>query len=246
MPDTVDARRYDYDPKQGILVSRMPTQLHSIFISSVVTEIRRRLDSIAENGDTISKAFSREIVPMASARIDLLGLEEEDGKQKIRHDPDFSFQHLEAQWAGVVLELSYPEKRRALPHLADDYILGSGGNVRILVALDLDTNTKAVTISTWRPILVKGNQEEAIHLEVALTIDREVFRDEFGNPNPDPNAGLRLNLEDFGPQCLTEGLPAETSVFIDAATLSRTLTRAEHESMVKEDCGSQIRKPNTQ
>lgn len=33
----------------------------------------------------------------------------------------------------------------------------------------------------------------------------EVFRDEFGAPNLSPDAGLKLELEDFAPEILADG-----------------------------------------
>jgi hypothetical protein len=41
-----------------------------------------------------------------------------------RHDLDAQFQHSEAQYPGVVIEMSYSQKQRDLSHIADDYILG--------------------------------------------------------------------------------------------------------------------------
>src|SRR5271163_1007145 len=99
-----DVRRYDYDSERACLVSRRPTVLHSMFMSFVVQEITKRLDDIAENGDVASSTFAQKIHGVGSARIDLLGTEEQEGKPKMRRDPDFSFQHREARWPGVVLE----------------------------------------------------------------------------------------------------------------------------------------------
>lgn len=193
----------------------------------VVTEIKNRIDDIVRNGDPASRIFAREILGMGSSNIDLLGTETQEGKPKMRRDPDYSFQHREARWAGVVLELCYPLKRRALPHLADDYLLETDGNIRILVGIDLDTYTKKGTISTWQPLFKKDDRGVIVELEAALVIDEEVFRDRYGNPNQDPESGLHLDLEDFGPTDLTVDLESEIPIFIDSATLCLFLARAE-------------------
>jgi hypothetical protein len=208
-------------------VSRRPTVLHSCFMSFVVQEIAKRLDDIAKNGDLASSTFAQKIRGMGSARIDLLGSEDQEGKPKMRRNPDFSFQHQEARWAGVVLELSHPMKRRAVPHLADDYLLETYGDIRILVGIDLDTDTKRGCISTWQPLFKRNDQGVIIELEAALVRDGEVFRDKYGNANPDPESGLRLDLEDFGPTDLTVDLISKVPVFIDSATLCLCLARAE-------------------
>ncbi|KAH9203478.1 hypothetical protein DL95DRAFT_472348 [Leptodontidium sp. 2 PMI_412] len=54
------------------------------------------------------------------------------------HDPDGQFQHADAQFPGVVIEVSYSQKKRDLPHLADDYILGSDTNIQVVVGLDIE------------------------------------------------------------------------------------------------------------
>lgn len=211
-PFNADTQRYDYDSERGCLVSRRPTVLQSCFMSFVVQEITKKLDDIEKNGDLVSSTFAQKIHGMGSARIDLLGTEEQEGKPKMRRDPDFSFQHIEARWPGVVLELSYPLKRRTLPHLADDYLLETDGNIRMLVGIDLDTDTKRGTISTWQPLFKRNKQGVIVELEAALVRDGEVFRDKYGNANQDPESGIYLDLEDFGPTNLTVDLISEISV----------------------------------
>jgi hypothetical protein len=201
--------------------------LHNCFVSFVAQEITKKLDEIAMSGDPAASAFAQKICSMGSARIDLLGTEEKEGKPKMRRDPDFSFRHRDGRWAGVVLELSYPSKRRALPHLADDYLLETDGNIRMLVGLDLDTDTKRGTISTWQPNFKRNEQGVIVELEAALVRDAEVFRDKLGNANQDPESGLHLDLEDFGPPDLTVDLIDEVPIFIDSATLCLLLAQAE-------------------
>jgi len=38
-----------------------------------------------------------------------------------------------------------------LPSLADDYILGSDGNIRAVVGVDVDYTGKRATLLIWRP-----------------------------------------------------------------------------------------------
>ncbi len=222
-----DVERYNYDSERACLVSRRPTVLHSCFMSLVAREIITRIHEIAESDDLASSSFAKNIHGMGSARLDLLGTEQQEGKPKMRRDPDYSFKHYEARWPGVVLELSYPAKRRALPHLADDYLLETNGDIRILVGLDLDTVTKRATISTWQPQFKRNEQGVITEMEAALVRDEEVFRDKYGNANADPEAGLHLDLEDFGPTDLTVDLIAEVPIFVDSARLCLLLAQAE-------------------
>jgi hypothetical protein len=55
-------------------------------------------------------------------------------------------------YPGVVVEVSYSQKRRDLSRLADDYILGSDAEIRAVVGIDLDyRGGKRATLSVWCP-----------------------------------------------------------------------------------------------
>jgi hypothetical protein len=43
------------------------------------------------------------------------------------------------------------QKRKDLPRLADDYILGSDGNICAVIGLDIEYRGKMATLSVWRP-----------------------------------------------------------------------------------------------
>ena len=51
----------------------------------------------------------------------------------------------------MVIEVSYSQKRKDLPRLADDYILGSDGNIRLVVGIDIEYRSKCATLSMSRP-----------------------------------------------------------------------------------------------
>ncbi|KAK5011334.1 hypothetical protein LTR28_003885 [Elasticomyces elasticus] len=55
-----------------------------------------------------------------------------------RREPDISFQHVDAKYPGVIIEVSYSQKMKDLPHLADDYLLGSDGSIRAMVIRNED------------------------------------------------------------------------------------------------------------
>jgi hypothetical protein len=120
----------------------MPTLLHDQFIEDVVDEIKAQLRSI----QGASAAFAKEIRSPGSATIKFR--DQEYGK----HDPDAQFRHPKAQYPGVVIEVSFSQKRKDLARIADDYILGSDGNIRAVVGLDIEyKGSKEATLSVWRP-----------------------------------------------------------------------------------------------
>ena len=53
------------------------------------------------------------------------------------HQPDASFQHFEAQYPGVILELSYSQEKKNLSRLANKYILGSDADIRVVSGIDV-------------------------------------------------------------------------------------------------------------
>jgi len=78
----------------------MPGSLHESLESYITQDILRQLDTIAQSGSP-SAVFVGDIENSISAEINF-----EDTKYG-SHQPDASFQHFEAQYPGVIFELSY-------------------------------------------------------------------------------------------------------------------------------------------
>ena len=150
----------------------MITQLHAVFLAKVVQEILSRLRTLT-TVDCSSRAFSQKIEYVGNGRLDL-GSEDNDDQTIIRHHLDASFIHDDAHWSGVVIEVSYSQKWKDLPHLADDYILETDGNIRVVVGLEIDYKTKKGTISMWRPNEIR-NEQGKVELEAAETLSAQVY-----------------------------------------------------------------------
>ncbi|KAF2270023.1 hypothetical protein CC78DRAFT_611691 [Lojkania enalia] len=145
------------------LVVRMPTRVHEFFIDEVEDDIRSQL---------------KEIHFAAS---------------KSRYHPDISFGHKDAQYAGVIIEVAYSQKKKRLSRLAENCY--SDANVRVVVGLDIayGKESRKATLSIWRPQLSKTTN--GYDLEAVEKAANEVLRDKEGNPVEHP--GLRLHLSDF-------------------------------------------------
>jgi hypothetical protein len=196
----------------------MPTILHEKFIANIVEEIQVQLKSI----EGASSEFAKEISSSGSASIKFA--DQEYGT----HDPDAQFQHSKAQYPGVVIEVSYSQKRKDLERLADDYILGSDSDIRVVVGLDIEYKTdKEATLSIWRPNIVTNEAGEK-ELVAQQTIRNQVFRDSNGNPNPFRTGGLQLRLRDFTTEALAEpDGRLRDPIVISANTLCSFLEHAE-------------------
>ena len=139
----------------------MPTPLHEEFITRIVEEIQVQLRSI----QGASAEFAKKVRPRGSASIKFA--DEEYSK----HDPDAQFRHSKAQFPGIVIEVSYAQKKKDLERLAGDYILGSDGDIRVVVGLNIEYKTgKKATLSVWRPNIITneaGEKELVAQLIVA-------------------------------------------------------------------------------
>lgn len=249
----------------------MPTNTHEVFGASVVDEIQTQLKRIGA-GTTEEAEFAKVIKHLGSPRLqfpaDEASDEEviDDGKEEERehlskynvHEPDAAFGLYDAQWPGVVIEVSYSQKSKMLKDLAEDYILGSNGNIRVVVGLEIEyRQSKKATLSIWRPQYVEheDGQQDLVSTETVwsqvtyspcprLRFADELiqeFRNELGTmPEDTANTGLELQLQDFASEALTENSQFTAQrVFISSNTLYSFLTRAQnYEKQIKEMKGT--------
>ena len=60
----------------------------------------------------------------------------------------------------MLIEISYSQKRKDLSRLANNYIIGSDGNIKAVVGLDIEyQGTRTASLSIWRP-QVKVSDED--------------------------------------------------------------------------------------
>lgn len=164
-----DKLRCDYFHSAQYLVLRMPSALHDIFIRFVAADIKEQLKAIAASASP-SAEFAKDILDCSTTKIVPL-----DTNYK-SHEPDASFKHVDAALPGVVLEVSYTQKRKDLPRLVDDYILGSDLNVQLVVGLDIEYRGKEAVLSMWRP----GRQADAEDQEAEYGFAENFVVDQVG------------------------------------------------------------------
>ena len=128
----------------------MPRLLHEQLAASVAEDLKWQLKSIA-SGAGPAATFAQQIMNTLSATIEFTS------SAATKHSPDGSFKLVEAKHPGVVIEVSYSQKRKDLPLLADDYILGSRGSIKVVIGIDLEYTGKKATLTLWRP-QIRRNQ----------------------------------------------------------------------------------------
>ncbi|KAH6714702.1 hypothetical protein BKA61DRAFT_605689 [Leptodontidium sp. MPI-SDFR-AT-0119] len=101
-----------------LLSVRMPTPVHDFFTASVADEISKQLEGISRRGDS-SAEYAARIASGGCARI-FLKEDNPDGGTRVVHrrEPDAQFQHQDAEYLGVVLEVSYAQDGKDLKKLA--------------------------------------------------------------------------------------------------------------------------------
>lgn len=77
--------------------------------------------------------------------------------------------HQDAQYTGLAVEVVYPQKAKDIPRLADDYILGSDGNIMMVVGLDLEyKRLYSAKAYIWRPQYIVDPEISQIDLSTRL------------------------------------------------------------------------------
>lgn len=153
--------RLDYDPRRSRLTIRMPSPLHDLFCTEVVSKIWNQLAEL-QKSDKAFGDFARQIKHLSTSRIQLPNDTDNREQTYSERCPDTSFIHEYAKYPGVIIEVCYSQKIRATADLADDYILDTNASVNAVIALNIEyRGSKKATISVWRPhkITVDGVKE---------------------------------------------------------------------------------------
>lgn len=158
-----DFGRHNYDETRLLLVVRMPTGVHEFFIDKVENDIRRKLEAISNEPGRTSQ-FAENIRPARSTEIRFATSES-------RCHPDISFGHKDARFAGVIVEVACSQKYKHLRRLAENYLLDSDANIRVVVGINIayGKGSRRATLSIWRPKLTKTPSGYGLEAEQEAT-----------------------------------------------------------------------------
>jgi hypothetical protein len=142
---------YDYDPESHRLIVRLPTSIHELFIDGAEDAICCRLKTIrSESGNDAHFAHK---IRLARSTAKYFPVENSLSNAKSKHELETSFWYKDAQYLGVIVEVSFSQKREALERLAETYLLDSDASVRVVLGLDIGYDrieTSEATLSVWR------------------------------------------------------------------------------------------------
>jgi hypothetical protein len=162
-----------------------------------------------------------------------------------RREPDAQFQHRDAEYPGVVLEVSYLQDGKDPKKLAWDCIQYSNGDIKVVIGIDIKYgHIKEATLSIWRPRYIREDEEETEILEAEETIISQVchslhahrakanlgkaFRAGDGSFDNSTNF-LCLNLADFATDEISTNMQFGSSTKVDVSyqELAQFLNKAE-------------------
>ena len=147
LPSLANRDSYDYFSQSLKFIIRMPSHLHEYFCAQVVLDICMQLRGIEALNESAA-TYARNVKAGGSPTLKLPS--NQAGKYDL-HDPDATFYYKDTRWPRIVIEVSYSQKRKALKDLAEDYILGSIGNISVVIGLDIEYKiSKQATLSVWR------------------------------------------------------------------------------------------------
>lgn len=157
----------------------MATPLHDIFTKCVVKAVELQLQKLGLNESKPEVAsLAQSIEDFATSRLFV-----QNETHRSKHAPDGSFYRVGAKYPPLVIETSFTQKRQDLPRLANEYIAGSSGNIKMMIGLDIQyRQNKRATVSVWEPKI--GTENGVTYQYVEKTVDNEV--------SSPPEAGLAL------------------------------------------------------
>ncbi|KAI9787509.1 MAG: hypothetical protein M1839_000039 [Geoglossum umbratile] len=164
-------RRYNYDPRTGLLEIYIPTTVQKLNTTRIADEIKSHIQQFSAQCTLPSAlpAFLGVIENMSSS--DIFAHDDPDHKRS----PDAAFSHPDDQFPGIVIESSYLQAARKVEKRADEYIMMSNGNIKMVISLDVEyrpNNQQVDTVSVWQP--VRGQDQEGPFLTAECILDREV------------------------------------------------------------------------
>jgi len=134
----------DYFPSIECLVLRRHTKVHEQFSRSLSGRISEQL-RLLSCGFGSAADFAKDIRDVGSATI------RPQDPEYGTHDPDSSFRHLQSPLPTVIIEVAHSQRGGKLRLLADEYILGSDLEIRVVVGVDIEySRSKRATFSIWR------------------------------------------------------------------------------------------------
>lgn len=149
---------------------RMPPRLHDKFTRQLLCLVENQLAQVRRQTGTLGNwAENIESDSTSDIQLHLAGIRSDRSKRS----PDEAFSHKHAKFPGVVIEVAYSQKRKDLPKLADDYILGTNGNMKMVMGFDLEYGgSNSAKANVWKPQYTTNPTTSAPRLSTELVYEK--------------------------------------------------------------------------
>lgn len=129
---------FDYYPLIKRLVLRTAEEIHELFLHNVCENVTAQLSLLSVDSGSTAE-FAKGVKIAGSGSITPIDPEHDT------HCPDTSFRHKKSPLATVIFEVAYTQTGKKLETLADDYLLGSDLEVRVMVGFDIEFKKKELS-----------------------------------------------------------------------------------------------------
>lgn len=163
----------------------MVTPIHEIVTRMISDSIKEQLVTIKKTSNEPTKQLIQKIREVCSASIKLYW-------SRGTLQPDSQFRVKGCYYPGVVIEMAYSQSFRSLRAKARNLIVGSDGNIQIVIGLEAE-NGGAYKISAWRPDFIQSEDGNTVRL--GTVIEQDIIRDVDGKLRP---GSMTFQLRDFG------------------------------------------------
>ncbi|KAH7232365.1 uncharacterized protein BKA55DRAFT_742796 [Fusarium redolens] len=113
-------RRFDYNPFKGNITIRMNSPIHDNFAGLVDNAWVRAFSASLLSSRIYLDNEKQPSVPVV------------DDDKREQKGPDLQYSHVKSKHPGVVVEVAYTQKAKKLDKLAEAYILGTKGKIRVV------------------------------------------------------------------------------------------------------------------
>lgn len=148
----------------------METKTHAVVKAAIANAIHTKIRQLGyQYPYSAIGPFAAKILNESGATISLPHL-----PTKNSHDPDIAFIYKDAVYPGIVIEVAHSQRKEDLRHLAQEYVLGSRGNIHCVYGIKIAYRSgKQAWLSAWEPE-VNVTADDELELSVEQTVEDQV------------------------------------------------------------------------
>jgi hypothetical protein len=129
---------FNCEPKAGLLTVRMPSPVHGLFKALLANGRRDQLKQVTSRRDAAGGRIEDRVSSRDLLEEGISGGGTEFPGHAVQRETNGQFQHEDAAYPAVVLEIPHSQGRDDLRKLTSNYILGSNGDIIAGISIDIN------------------------------------------------------------------------------------------------------------